>query len=87
MSGGLGQRIRMARNLAGLSQRLLAERVGVAPGTVSNWEHGRDAPNSRYIIVLADACGVQPEFFFRTGEVELSQGHESDMLGGQPIER
>lgn len=40
MSNSLGQRIRRAREREGLTQTALADKVGVAPASVSVWESG-----------------------------------------------
>src|SRR5581483_11707015 len=41
-----------------LSQRTLAERVGVTPGSVVDWEVGRDAPTMFNLIRWAYALGL-----------------------------
>lgn len=39
-----GDRLRKAREHAGLRQEVVAEILGVSPGSVSNWETGRGLP-------------------------------------------
>jgi transcriptional regulator with XRE-family HTH domain len=36
----LGDRLRKAREVAGIRQDEIAERLGVSPATISNWETG-----------------------------------------------
>jgi transcriptional regulator with XRE-family HTH domain len=43
----LGDRIRAAREAAGLSQEELAQRTGVSQRTLGNWERGVSSPRSR----------------------------------------
>ena len=57
----LGERIRVARDAAGLSQRELADRVHVDTKTVSRWENGRHQATRRNANRLADALGVGVE--------------------------
>lgn len=42
----LGARIKRARERARMTQRELAEALGVDPKTVDNWENGRTTPKS-----------------------------------------
>ena len=44
-SGGVGGRLRTARRSAGLTQRQLAEALGVESITVSRWERGVTTPS------------------------------------------
>ena len=44
-SGGVGGRLRTARRSAGLTQKQLAEALGVEPITVSRWERGVTTPS------------------------------------------
>lgn len=59
-----GQQLRAARERAGLTQRELAERVGVSPKSVGNWERGEFAPRSTSLVleaVLADHLEHEPD--------------------------
>lgn len=60
----LGDRLRKAREFAGLEQGELAERIGISRGTVSNYELGRwQRPPKRYILRdWAEECGVPFEW-------------------------
>lgn len=49
-----------ARNDAGLSQRFVAQAVGVGERTVKNWEAGNSAPNVVQMISWFRACGINP---------------------------
>ena len=54
----LGRRIKERRNAAGITQRVLAERMGVAVQTVQNWERGSRTPTIPVLIAIAAAIGV-----------------------------
>lgn len=45
MSGGVGDRLRLARRSAGLTQKQLAEELEVDSITVSRWERGVTTPS------------------------------------------
>ena len=51
--------IRHYRHLAGLSQRQLAESVGVSKGFISALEGGRSVPNLDMLVLLAEAMNVR----------------------------
>lgn len=53
--------IRDLRRAADLSQRDLAERIGVSHMSVSHWETGRNEPSARQLRLLAEAFGVPME--------------------------
>ncbi len=53
----LGQRIRRARQAAGLTQEALSEQVGVHPGYLSQIERGMRTPSTLVLARLAEACG------------------------------
>jgi transcriptional regulator with XRE-family HTH domain len=62
---GIGERIRLARQVACLSQRELASKVGVSAPAICKYENNQDVPSSRVLIRLAEALSVGVEFFFR----------------------
>jgi transcriptional regulator with XRE-family HTH domain len=55
----IGRTIRMARRRAGLSQRALAERTGVAQPTIARIERGVDDPRFTTIQTLLAGCGEE----------------------------
>ncbi|MBI2710467.1 MAG: helix-turn-helix transcriptional regulator [Actinobacteria bacterium] len=56
----LGDLLRTALRVAGLSQTQLAKSVGVSQQTVSKWLTGETQPRPRLINSLAGALGVDP---------------------------
>lgn len=61
----IGERIKTARLMNGLSLRTLAKQVGVSHQAIFKYENNQDIPGSEILIALASALDVKPEFFFR----------------------
>lgn len=57
----LGERLRIARKYAGLTQSELENKSKVPQQTISKIERG-DADTSAFVVQLAVACGVRPEW-------------------------
>lgn len=68
----IGERIRGARAMAGLSQRAVANAAGVSAMAISKYENDQDIPGSSVLIRLARALDVKVEYFFRETKVQLS---------------
>lgn len=58
-----GQRLTLARQLAGLRKARLAELIGMSPASVTGWENGAKQPNRATVAKLAWALRVEPQFF------------------------
>lgn len=54
----LGERFATLREVAGLNQATVGERLGVTKATVSSWEVGRNMPNPFMLRKLAKLYGV-----------------------------
>lgn len=70
----IGDRVKTLRENKGMTQRSLADRAGVTPGTISRLESGKIADlKTGALIGLADALGVSIDFL--VGRVrELTTG-------------
>lgn len=77
------ERLHSARREQGMSQVEFAERLGVAPGTVSRWEHGHNVPFGHNLNAIAAALNVTPEWL--AGEEE--PGGELPALAKDAIEQ
>ena len=55
-----GRRLRSAREGAGLSQQILAERVGLSRTSITNIERGRQHVALHMLFRLASALGKEP---------------------------
>lgn len=56
----IGSRIRRYREERGLSQKQLAELIGVKNNRVSNWEQGLNRPDADILAALCRALQVSP---------------------------
>jgi Zn-dependent peptidase ImmA (M78 family)/DNA-binding XRE family transcriptional regulator len=65
------ERLKRAREAAGLSLRALAEQVGVSHAAIKKYEEGTNTPDSNQLYKLAKAVGVRSEYFFRPFEIQL----------------
>ena len=80
----LGQRIARSRTYLGLSQNMLARRLGVKKQTLENWEADRSSPRSDRFTKMAGILQV-PLIWLITGEeVEgsMAPGHTPDETAG-----
>ena len=53
-----GELLRLLRKSKNLTQKEIADRLGVVPKTVSKWETGHGFPDVSMISNLADVLGV-----------------------------
>ncbi|WP_203415233.1 helix-turn-helix domain-containing protein [Pelodictyon luteolum] len=67
----IGERIRQARQIAGLTLLQLGAEVGVSDTAIQKYERGVITPSSSQLLALAEACNVRTEYFFRTSSVTL----------------
>jgi transcriptional regulator with XRE-family HTH domain len=61
----LGARIKELRTAAGLSQRELAAKAGLAHASLTSWEQGIREPGWLTVLALAAALGVDCKAFER----------------------
>lgn len=71
----LGQKIRLARQRAGLTQEDLAARVSLTPESISNIERGQQEPGIKTVQSLAKALGLPVAELVETSE-ELASSAE-----------
>jgi len=64
----LGETIRKLRKVTGLSQKKLANLLGVDRSTVAFWESGRNHPRHKYLEKMATIFGVSPAVFYANGD-------------------
>ena len=60
-------RLRETRETRGMKRKELAQHLGVAPGTIWNWENSYSYPKPDSMAQLASVLGVS-EQFLRTGQ-------------------
>ena len=71
--------VRNLRERRGLTQRMLAERLGVTDKAVSKWETGRGLPDVALVEPLARELGVSVAELF-TGDVRENANRAGNML-------
>ncbi len=59
----IGRKIRILRKTRGLTQEQLAERLRITRATISNYEIGRRSPHIKELEDIAEALGVNLEYF------------------------
>ncbi len=72
-----GDVIRRARRMAGLPQRVLAQRLETAPSVLSRWEGGHVEPGFSAVAGAVDACGLSLADVLVEPEVDA---HDSSLL-------
>ena len=55
-----GQNIKATRELVGISQKALAERMGVGQSRIAEWESGEVDPTATTIYRIASALNIEP---------------------------
>lgn len=53
-------KLKSCREKSGISQKKLAQKIGVDESTIIRWEKQRSKPNMKYLPLLCKALGVQP---------------------------
>lgn len=69
-----GETIRNARKSLGLTQRQLADSLGVSNTCVSNWEKGLSRPDADMIQKLCGILHLQANDFYGTGGMPAESG-------------
>lgn len=60
----VGSRVRLRRQLLGMSQEALGERIGVSFQQVQKYERGTNRVGASRLVKIADALEVTPSYFF-----------------------
>ena len=72
-----GEKIKSARTAANMTQKELAESIGVTTRTIQFYEQNKRQPkNATAIIKLAGALKVSTDYFLSTDELEKAQSQE-----------
>ena len=58
----VGDQIKKARHLAGLSQKQLGDLIGKGISTVSEWESGKRSPDVELLPVISDVLNVSMSY-------------------------
>ena len=76
----VGTRISRFRRERGLTQKQLADKVGVERFVISHYEHGRYCPGILYLVRLAGALGVTADELLGSRQRDLSERLEALVL-------
>jgi len=68
----IGERLVSARRAAGLSQRALANAVGVSAMAISKYERDHMSPSSQVLLTLAKALNLRSEYFTRPARLSTT---------------
>jgi transcriptional regulator with XRE-family HTH domain len=74
---GIAGRIREARLALNLTEEDLANRLGVGPETVTEWESGDRDPRSNRVIMLAGVLGVSAHWLL-DGSADVGPAERSE---------
>lgn len=66
----LKENLIMLRNMSGLSQEQIAERIGISRQAYAKWETGATVPDVEKCALLAEAYGTTVDSLIRTEPVE-----------------
>jgi transcriptional regulator with XRE-family HTH domain len=72
----IGRRMQMAREFNHLKQSHVAEKFGIAPNTLSKWEHGQHNFTAADVQKAADLFQLKPEWFESLEAPTLSMHNE-----------
>jgi len=75
-TGGVGARLRTARRSAGLTQRQLAEKLGVESITVSRWERGVTTPSLPRLRRIAELTETTVSDLVRSEDAQTTHAAE-----------
>ena len=77
----MGDRLRKARDFAGLDQTQLADRLGTSSKTIGRYENEAGKPKRYLLVMWAMACGVNVEWL-ETGEMQTTPSPDGDGVDG-----
>lgn len=58
----IANRIKLLRENKGLSQKALADKLGITRSSVNAWEQGISVPSTQYIVELANLFEVSTDY-------------------------
>lgn len=74
---GMRPALKCCRMAAGLTQKAAAEKIGVAPPTLRQWEQGRHWPSAYFLPLMAEAYGCSIEALY-LGARRREERHEEE---------
>ena len=74
------KRLTTAREAAELSQKALADILGVDPVSVNRWEHGDSKPNWDYLRKLSKVLNVSIDYLLENDAVDTFNAVETEII-------
>ena len=75
-----GERLRAARQLRGLNQRELSDKLGVPPSSVAHFEGGRRKPSFENLQRLATALNVTTDYLLGRADEPIALAQSDPLL-------
>ena len=66
------------RDSRGLTDYRVCKETGIAPGSMSDWKHGRYKPNLGSLLKIADLFGVTLDELVGRGNENISNGSSEE---------
>ena len=73
-------RLTMARESKEMSQKTLADLLGVDPVSVNRWEHGNSRPDWENLRKISKALGVSIDYLLSNDDMEIFDARETQVL-------
>lgn len=74
------ERMTAAREAANMSQKRLAEIIGVDPVSVNRWEHGESRPSWEILRKMSEALNVSIDYLLSNDRFETFSVEETQVL-------
>ena len=74
------ERLTTARESKNMSQKALADILGVDPVSVNRWEHGNSRPDWENLRKISKALGVSIDYLLSNDDMEIFDADDTDTL-------
>lgn len=82
----LGEKIVYYRDKRGLTQKALAERMGITPTRLNYWEKDKREPDVKMLNLLCKTLEIDPKALLSDEETEKTPAPSEDRAGALSIE-
>ena len=72
MALSFGEKIKSARKLKKLTQRQLADKIGAAHNSISDWENDKNKPDPDTIELLCGVLDITPNYLLASSSEDFS---------------
>lgn len=83
-----GQRIKLARKSAGLTQKELGQKLGITYQTVAQWENNLRNPKHETLMRIAEALDITIDYlwgFTDSSDTRIATQGDIDKFDGEPV--